>query len=160
MEITPPKTKGFIFCVCFRPPNVDNEVAYVEGLRNMLTVVADLEKEIVITGDLNFDLKQSNKPASTKRFINMTKEFSLQQIIDNITRIIEHSKTLIDLFLTGRPDLYVSGVIPVGLIDHSAIFAVLKLYRLKPPPPRLIDTRNFYRFNRDAFIEDLNKVPC
>jgi len=43
----------------------------------MLTVVADTEKETAITGDLNFDLKQSNKPASTKRFINMTKEFSL-----------------------------------------------------------------------------------
>ena len=39
----------------------------------MLTVVADQEKEIVISGDLNYGLKQSNKPASTKRFINMTK---------------------------------------------------------------------------------------
>ena len=97
MEITPPKTKGFIFCSCYRPPNVDNEAAYVEGLRNMWTVVADREKEIVITGDLNFDLKQSNKPASTKRFINM------RQIIDNFTRITEHSKTLIDFF---SPDLY------------------------------------------------------
>ena len=72
MEITPPKSKGFILCSCYRPPNVDNEQAYVVGLRNMLTEVADCGKEIVITGDLNFDLKQSNKPASTKRFINMT----------------------------------------------------------------------------------------
>ena len=140
MEITPPKTKGFIFCSCYRPPNVDNEATYVEGLRNMLTVVADTEKEIVITRDMNFDLKQSNKPASTKRFINMTKEFSLRQIIDNFTRITEHSKTLIDLFFTSRPDLYVSGVIPVGFSDHSAIFAVRKLHRLKPPPLRVISS--------------------
>ena len=81
MEITPPKTKGFIFCSCYRPGNVDNKAAHVEGLRKMLTVVADQEKEIVITGDLNFDLKQSNKAESTKRFINMMKEFSLRQII-------------------------------------------------------------------------------
>ena len=114
---------------------MDNEATYVEGLRNMLTVMADTEKEIVITGDMNFDLKQPNKSASTKRFINMTKEFSLRQIIDNFTRITEHSKTLIDLFFTSRPDLYVSGVIPVGFSDHSAIFAVRKLHRLKPPPP-------------------------
>ena len=109
MEITPPKSKGFIFCSCYRPPNADNVATYVEGLRNMLTVVADQEKEIVITGDLNFDLKQSNKPASTKRFINMTKEFSLRQIIDNFTRITENSKTLIDLFFTSRPDLCLGG---------------------------------------------------
>ena len=60
--------------------------------------------------------------------------------------------------MTSHPDLYVSGVIPVGFSDHSAIFAVRKLHRLKPLPPRVIDTRNFKRFNRDAFIEDLNKV--
>ena len=159
MEITPPKSKGFILCSCYRPPNVDNEQAYVVGLRNMLTEVADCGKEIVITGDLNFDLKQSNKPASTKRFINMTKEFGLLQIVDKYTRITEYSKTLIDLFFTNRPDLYISGVIPVGFSDHSAIFAVRKLHRLKPPPPRIVETRNLKHFNRDAFVEDLNKVP-
>ena len=78
---------------------MDNEATYVEGLRNMLTVVADTEKKIVITGDMNFDLKQWNKSASTKRFINMMKEFSLWQIIDNFTRITEHSKTLSIYFL-------------------------------------------------------------
>ena len=66
---------------------------------------------------------------------------------------------MIDLFFTSRPDLYVSGVIPVGFSDHSAIFAVRKQHRLKPPHPRVIDTRNFKHFNRDTFIEDLNKVP-
>ena len=30
---------------------------------------------------------------------------------------------------------------------------------MKPPPPRIINTRNFKRFNRDAFIKDLNEVP-
>ena len=72
MEMTPPKTKNFIFCSCYRPPNVDNEATYVEGLRNMLSAVADREKEIVITGDLNFDLKQWNKPASTKRYCSIS----------------------------------------------------------------------------------------
>ena len=66
---------------------------------------------------------------------------------------------MIDLFFTSRPDLYVSGVIPVGFSDHSAIFAVRKQHRLKPPHPRVIDTRNFKHFNRDTFIEDINKVP-
>ena len=94
IEITPPKNKSFTFCSCYRAPNADNEAAYFEGLRNILSGVVDREKEIVITGDLNFDLKQSNKPASTERFINMTKEFSLRQIMDNFTRITEHSKTL------------------------------------------------------------------
>ena len=54
---------------------------------------------------------------------------------------------------------FVSGVIPIGFSDHSATYAFRKLHRLKPPPPRIINTRNFKRFNRDSFIVDLNKVP-
>lgn len=46
-------------------------------------------------------------------------------------------------------------MITLRFSDHS----VRKLHRLKPPRPRVIDTRNFKRFNRDTFIEDLNKVP-
>lgn len=40
MEITPPKSKGFILCSCYRPPNVDNEAAcnYV-FLRNSPLVI-------------------------------------------------------------------------------------------------------------------------
>ena len=48
MEIIPPKSKGFILSSCYRPPDVDNEQAYVAGLRNMLTEVADCGKEIVM----------------------------------------------------------------------------------------------------------------
>lgn len=88
----------------------------------------------------------------------MTKEFSMRQIIDNFTRITEHSKTLIELFLTSSPNIYVSGVISVGFSDHSAIFPVRNLHRLKPPLPKEVDTRNFKRFNPDALIEDLNKI--
>ena len=54
MEITPPKSKSFIFCSCYHPPNADNTATYVEGLRNMLTIVAVQEKEIVITGGSEF----------------------------------------------------------------------------------------------------------
>ena len=63
LEITPPKSRGFIPCSCKRSPNVVNETVYTEGLRNMLVEVADCGKEVVIIGDLNFDWKLSNKPA-------------------------------------------------------------------------------------------------
>ena len=61
----------------------------------------------------------------------MTKEFSLRQIIDKYTRVTEHWKTMIDLFLTSWPDLYISGVIPVRFSDHCVIFAVRKLHHFE-----------------------------
>ena len=159
LEIVPPKSKGFLICSSYRSPNSDNERIYVEGLRNMLDSVSDLQKEVILIGDFNFDLKRSSKSAACKCFVDMFKEFGLKQIIRDYTRVTQHSKTLIDLFLTSRPDLYITGVMPVGFSDHSVTYAVRKLHRLKSPPSRIINTRNYKRYNQTAFVEDLNKVP-
>ncbi|CAB3986328.1 Hypothetical predicted protein, partial [Paramuricea clavata] len=159
LEIVPPKSKGFLICSSYRPPNSDNERTYVEGLRNMLDNVSDLQKEVILIGDFNFDLKRSRKSAACKCFVDMSKEFGLKQIICDYTRVTQHSKSLIDLFLTSRPDLYITGVMPVGFSDHSVIYAVRKLHRLKPPSSRIINTRNYKCYNQIAFVEDLNKVP-
>ena len=86
-------------------------------------------------------------------------ESSLTQVIKENTRITEYSRTQIDLIFTSRPELYVSGVLHVGFSDHSAVFAVRKLHRMKPPPPRSIETRNYKRYDKDAFVQDLNNVP-
>ncbi|CAB4039453.1 Hypothetical predicted protein, partial [Paramuricea clavata] len=134
LEIVPPKSKGFLICSSYRPLNSDNERIYVEGLRNMLDNVSDLQKEVILIGDFNFDLKRSRKSAACKCFVDMSKEFGLKQIICDDTRVTQHSKSLIDLFLTSRPDLYITGVMPVGFSDQSVIYAI-------------------------AFVEDLNKFP-
>ena len=56
---------------------------------------------------------------------------NLKQIICDYTCVTQHSKTLIDLFLTSRPDVYITGVLP----------------------------QNFKCYNQIFFLEDLNKVP-
>ena len=96
----------------------------------MLDNVSDLQKEVILIGDFNFDLKRSSKSAACKCFVDMFKECGLKQIIRDYTRVTQHSKTLIDLFLTSRPDLYITGVMPVGFSDHSVIYAVRKLHKI------------------------------
>ena len=56
-------------------------------------------------------------------------------------------------------ELYISGVLPVGFSDHSAIFGVRKLHRVKRPPPKVIDVRNYKNYDSKLFREDLNHVP-
>ena len=121
--------------------------------------VREGQEEIIIGGDFNFDCKKRNICKPVKRFGNLMSESSLTQVIKENTRITEYSRTQIDLIFTSRPELYVSGVLHVGFSDHSAVFAVRKLHRMKPPPPRSIETRNYKRYDKDAFVQDLNNVP-
>ena len=125
----------------------------------MLMSVREGQEEIIIGGDFNFDWKKRNICKPVKRFGNLMSESSLTQVIKENTRITEYSRTQIDLIFTSRPELYVSGVLHVGFSDHSAVFAVRKLHRMKPPPPRSIETRNYKRYDKDAFVQDLNNVP-
>ena len=100
-----------------------------------------------------------NPTSATKHFQQKTKSFHLKQTITKPTRITEETRTLIDLFLTSRPELYTCGVIPVGFSDHCAIFGVRKLHNIKRPPPKIIQSRNYKNYDRAFFCDDLNKIP-
>ena len=82
-----------------------------------------------------------------------------KQTITEPTRITEETRTLIDLFLTSRPELYTCGVIPIGFSDHCAIFGVRKLHNIKRPPPKIIQSRNYKNYDPAFFSDDLNKIP-
>ena len=97
--------------------------------------------------------------SATKNFKRLTNLYQLKQLITKPTRITEDSRTLINLFLTSRPELYETSVIPVGYSDHCAIVGIRKLHRVKPPPPRLVDIRNYKNYDTALFKDDLQHVP-
>ena len=97
--------------------------------------------------------------SAKKNFKRLTNLYQLKQLITKPTRITEDSRTLIDLFLTSRPELYETSVIPVGYSDHCAIVGIRKLHRVKPLPPRLVDIRNYKNYDTALFKDDLQHVP-
>ena len=97
--------------------------------------------------------------ANTATMKRLTNLFHLKQLITEPTRITENSRSLIDLFLTSRPELYVSIVIPIGFSDHCAIAGFRKLNRIKLPPPRFVDVRNYKNCDPTLFKTDLHYVP-
>ena len=127
--------------------------AHDECMHNVLTN----DGEIVLIGD--FNLNYLNPTSATKHFQQTTKSFHLKQTITEPTRITEETRTLIDLFLTSRPELYTCGVIPIGFSDHCAIFGVRKLHNIKRPPPKIIQSRNYKNYDPAFFSDDLNKIP-
>lgn len=72
--------------------------------------------------------------------------------------ITQHSRTIIDLFFTTRPELYCPTAILVGFSDHCAIFEIRKLHRIKLLPPQTVKARNYKHYDPEIFRADLNHV--
>ena len=85
--------------------------------------------------------------------------YQLTQLIDEPTRITVISGTLIDLILTNRPEnILLTGVIHLGISDHSLIYAVRK-FKLPKSRPTIKEVRNFKHFCVDKFRADLHQAP-
>ena len=123
----------------------------------MLDKLTTNETETILLGEFNFNYIAPN--TATMKFKRLTNLFHLKQLITEPTRITENSRSLIDLFLTSRPELYVSSVTPIGFSDHCAIAGFRKLHRIKLPPPRFVDVRNYKNYDPTLFKTDLHYVP-
>ena len=76
-------------------------------------------------------------------------------MIEQPTRITDHSETIIDLVFTNKPELVTNfGVIHIEISDHSLIFLQRKI-SVPRSEPKLINKRNFKHYNVDAFRSDL-----
>ena len=152
-ELFPPKSRQLVVGSIYRPPNSDNST-FITSLEESVNRFV-IEKEVII-----FNIDASKKAqTTTKNLTRVAKALNLKQIITDFTRITQSSRTLIDLFFTSRPELFVSGVVPIGFSDHCAIFATRKLHRIKYPPPKFIEAINFKNYNPSLFKTDLTNVP-
>ena len=155
-KLSQQKSKKIHFGAIYRPPNLDAST-FTDRLEEMLNNHVNESLETVLLGDFNFDYTSPN--AATKNFQRIANLFNLKQLITDPTRITQNSRTLIDLFFTSKPELYVSGVLPIGFSDHSAIFGIRKLHRIPLPPPRIVEARNYKHYDPALFCEDLNSIP-
>ena len=87
--------------------------------------------------------------------------YQLTQIIDDQTRITESTKSLLDVCITSSTEKIISsGVIHLGISNHSLIYAIRKLnYVPKTEARNSIEYRNFKHFNAESFLNDLYILP-
>ena len=157
IEINKPYSKSLLISAWYRPPNSERHLfdEYETFLRK-----SDLEnKEVIIMGDLNCDISKSPLEAHTRKFQFLSSLFQFDQLINEPTRVTKTSATLIDIMLTNKEEnISKSGVIHLGLSDHSLIYAVRKYCSPKSRQnTRYI--RNFKNFNSRDFLTDLAFMP-
>ena len=111
---------------------------------------------IFLLGDLNCDLLGArgrtdpiDNNHKTRKLLDMFDLFSMQNVVNEATRVTPTTQPLIDLIVTTKVNLVgKSRALPLGLSDHCLTYATLKL-KSKRSPPKIIRTRNFKYFIND-----------
>ena len=83
----------------------------------------------------------------------------LTQLIAEPTRITQYSSTLTDLCLTNSPGkISKSGVINIGISDHSAVYLTRKVAHLRSNMHKTVEVRQLKNFNEAEFLRDLRII--
>ena len=135
----------------YRPP--DAKIELLVHFENFLQNIDEEDKNFVITGDFNCNfLSTENNNQHTNKLIELINEYQLQQLITNPTRITPRTKTLLDIIITkiGDTKIIESGVIHLGISDHSLVYACRKV-SIPKAKPKVVETRQFKYFNITNF---------
>ena len=88
--------------------------------------------------------------------------YQLTQIIDDPTRVTKSTKSILDVCITSSPDKIIqSGVVHLGISDHSLIYATRKLNSvIKGNSQNSVEFRNLRKFNVESFLSDVYMLPA
>ena len=109
----------------YRPPNGDNNI-FLSSLQGLVESIDRRNyKEIVITGDFNYDLLKYDVDQPVQMFLNSLHSYALYPLISKPTRVTENSNSLIDNIFITDPVNFVSGTILSSLSDHYPVFCFI-----------------------------------
>ncbi len=149
--------KSFIVCVAYRPP--DSQVSCIrEELKPRCIEALLMGKQVVIMGDLNCNLLNPSC-VEAKVLTDTFSELNMTQLIKDPTRITSHSRSLLDVIMISCPLIVKdSGVVDIGISDHSMVFCTLKLKAIKPSPTHLY-ARSLKHYDPNQFVTELSLLP-
>ena len=110
-------------------------------------------------GDLNCNLLTEVVSNNSSHLLNIIDIYGLSQLNTEPTRVTQYSSTLIDLCLTNSPDkISKSGVLNIGISDHSAIYLTRKVAHLCSNMHKTVEVRQLKNFNEAEFLRDLRMI--
>ena len=168
LDIKPKKAKSSFLISWYQPQTINGDDVNFENLRAVLTSIDREDKEIVLTGGTNCDIRDSRK-ANTKKLKQVYSEFQMEQLIKTYTRVPINtsdngikriSSSLIDEFCTSNVRYILkTGVLETEMVDHYLIYGIRKInaWRMKNTiiSPKIIESRNMRKYDKSLFQEDL-----
>ena len=125
IEIVKPHNKSFLVSTWYRHPKSDDCLFnYIEAFLRKCVIE---HLEVILIRDLNCDMLKHPPEAHTRKLNFLSSLYQYKQLISKPTRVTRTSATLIDLILTNNEEnIFKSGVIHLGISDHSLIFTIRK----------------------------------
>ena len=131
----------------YRPPS--EPVASIEKFEQVLQYLENEDKEIILLGDINYDLLRKESPihnrtdpfasdygdqgaacsenSSANKVLELYNAYGLKQLINEPTRETLSTSTLIDhVAVSDHRKIVESGVLKIALSDHYMIYCVRK----------------------------------
>lgn len=108
----------------------ESQMSFSDWIQKFDDLLSDLavswDGMLLITGDFNIDLLKPDRP-NARKYIELTKTFNLEQLVNKPTRITKSRTTLIDHFITNIPQrVTYTNVLPHLMIsDHDAPYVCL-----------------------------------
>ena len=130
----------------------------MDDLENYLHVLDGQNKELILTGDLNCDLSLSILQSHSRRVMDILELFQMKQVIADPTRITSNTTSLLDIIATNRLDkVKESGVIHLGISDHSLVYVSLKV-SVPRDKPKIVESRNLKNYNINHFNSHISHL--
>ena len=148
----------FIVTSIYRPPG--KTVNHFNDIDALFSIIEAEEKESIYLGDTDCDILDLTNN-DTKNLKRLLTEFNLARLIKSPTRTTATSKTIIDHLITNRSEaVSKSGVQACGISDHDVVFMTkhMRLPNVRTLP-RLLNVRNYKKFNLNAFRQNMSNVP-
>ena len=136
----------------YKNPKTD-PVLFKRAFSELFEIISDSHENIVIIGDLNFNMLKENMLS------NIIPAFSLTNIIKDVTCFKSSQATLIDVMLvTKRRKFLTTFSLSTGISDfHNLIGGVLRLYK-PAPESKKVSVRKLSRINYDQVLIDITKM--
>ena len=141
----------------FKPPSLKNNIFSMDFQTTMDKIYMSYQN-VILLGDLNFDLLDTSKG---KPLEDMNELFGLKNLVKDPSCFMKDAKpSLVDVILTNKNQNFMkTGQCDTGLSDwHNMTFTVLKGNFL-PYNNSQFEYRSFQGFDREVFLQDLQRVP-
>ena len=141
----------------YRHPNGSFET-FMDYVNSTVEKIHQENKLCLIMGDFNVDLLRIDSHPGSENFINTLGSFFFQPHILQLTRVTDHSSTLIDnIFFNSIEHFIISGNLVYDLTNHLPNFIILNKFSSLPSSVKVYK-RDYFKFNQASLISEIQTV--
>lgn len=161
IEIKFDKRKPFLLNFVYRPP--DSQQVWIDNYKLQLAEADMTSLDYYVLGDFNINYFPDDIKCnySNSRWNDIVFEYGLTQLIENPTRVMKSSSTIIDhIYVNNVNNINKVSVPNISMSDHYPVCITLStknyMYEGHKKQHKHITYRSFKNFNESLFRSDLN----